>query len=111
MPRSDTFVRALMDGALVRLVRTRRGGRYRHVCQMETYAAVAHAVEERANRGTTVEELHRLLGLPMSQVAVAIAFMDERGVIEKIRRRIFPASDFANEDAMVELLALGWGRS
>lgn len=111
MPRSETFVRALADGALVRLVRTRRGGRYRHVCQMETYAAVAHEVEERAARGTTVEELHRSCGLPMSQVAAAIAFMDERGVVEKVRRRIFPASEFANEDALVELLALGWWRA
>lgn len=111
MPRSDTFVRSISDGALVRLVQTRQGGRYRHVCTKQTYLRVAYGVERRSSQGTTVDELRRELDLPMSQVAVAIAFMDERGVIEKVRRRIFPASSFAAEDAMVELHALGMVRA
>ncbi len=57
----------------------------------------------------TIEEVRHRLELPHTRVAVALAFMKERGCVEMRRRRTHPASRAMFEDAMVEYLALEHG--
>lgn len=99
---------AVLDGALEMSVVPRRGRPYTHRCSREVYEHVAHDIEA-APRGVTVEEVRDRLELPHTQVAVALAFMKERGCVEVRRRRSHPASRAMFEDAMVEYLALEHG--
>lgn len=101
------FVRSATDGALIRFCPSRtKGGSYRHVCQAETYELVAHAADELASGGFTLEEIAAHIGRPHTQVAVALAFLKERGCVHTVRRRNFPTSDCTHLDAMIEIHAL-----
>lgn len=93
-------------GMLVRSVVPTRGEPYEHRCRPETYEALAHAIDEAADRGCTIEELAASEGVPMTQVAVAIAFLKERGCISVEGRRSYPATGSVHLDAMVEFHAL-----
>ena len=106
MSREIDFV--VLDGALEMHVIPRRGRPYTHRCSRQVYEEVAHDVEA-APRGVTIEEVRHRLELPHTQVAVALAFMKERGCVEVRRRRTHPASRAMFEDAMVEYLALEHG--
>lgn len=99
---------AVLDGALEMRVVPRRRRPYTHRCSREVYEEVARDIEA-APRGATIEEVRDRLELPHTQVAVALAFMKERGCVEVRRRRSHPASRVTFEDAMVEYLALEHG--
>lgn len=107
MPRSDQFWRDPLDDSLVREATPRPPGRpYQHRCTLAIYRRVAGAIDG-AHGGTTGEQIARSLDAPWTQVFVALAFLEERGCVVRERRRVFPASGFAYEDAMCELHALG----
>ena len=99
---------AVLDGALEMRVVPRCGRPYTHRCSREVYEEVARDIEA-APRGVTIEEVRGRLELPHTQVAVALAFMKERGCVEVRLRRSHPASRATFEDAMVEYLALEHG--
>jgi len=82
------------------------GRSYTHRCERNTFREIIYAIEERAADGTTVEELVAATGLPHTQVAVALAFLVERGCVIKDGRRNFPASDGIYADAMCEFTYL-----
>lgn len=106
MSREVEFV--VLDRALEMRVVPRRGRPYTHRCSRAVYEEVARDIEA-APRGVTIEEVRDRLELPHTQVAVALAFMKERGCVEVRRRRSHPASRATFEDAMVEYLALEHG--
>ena len=102
--RIDTFS-VDRTGALVRSVAPRRGKPYEHRCTLETLKAVCHRFDEHG-KGDTVETIAEALDAPMTQVATALAFLLERGIIEVHGRRNYPATIDVHLDAMTEYHAL-----
>jgi hypothetical protein len=94
---------------VVRTVDMLDGRGYTHRCTREVYERVAHAVEEIAKRGATLDLLVEHLDAPSTQVAVAPEFLKERGCVVTRLRKSYPASTFLFEDARVEYLALAEG--
>ena len=103
-------------GVLVREVRLSDDRSYTHRCERASFEATAHAIDEAGQRGFTLEELVTATGLPHTQVAVAIAFMKERGCVVTERKRNYPATgncpapgsarSAVFEDAMIEFTYL-----
>lgn len=102
--RTETFS-IDRSGALVRSVIPRRGKAYEHRCTLETLEAVCHRFDEHGE-GNTVETIAEALDAPMTQVATALAFLLERGIIEVRARRNFPATIDVHLDTMTEYHAL-----
>ncbi len=75
--RIETFTVA--DDHLVRSVAPARGRSYEHRCSRDSFREVLWAGEELACGGFTLEEIAAHTKLPSTQVAVALAFMKERG--------------------------------
>ena len=100
----------ILDGLLVRKVTGADGRGYEHRCEPAVYRSVAHALGETPaqGQGTSSQEIARAQQLPFTQVNVAIEFMKERGVAIVRCRRVYPASSWAMEDAMIEFHALQW---
>ncbi len=102
--RDETF--AVLDGHLVRAVAPTRGKRYEHRCPLASFEQVAHAIDEAGGGGFTLETLVEHEGLPFTQVAVALAFLKEHGIVETRSRRNYAASKCVHLDAMTEYHAL-----
>jgi hypothetical protein len=99
-------------GQLVRTVTTRGGRTYCHRCSLASYQAVAHCIAESAGQGVTTNMLWEAAPeIPCTQASVAVAFMKERGCLAVRMRRMFPASNFFYEDALIEWHALAHGSS
>ena len=79
---------------------------YMHRCSRDIFREVAYAIEDHAAGGTTLEQIVHAVDAPYTQVNVALAFMKERGCVERRHRRTFPASDIVYEDAMIEFMHL-----
>jgi hypothetical protein len=92
-------------GMLVRAVTPRRGKAYEHRCTPETLVAVCHRFDEHGE-GDTVETIAKAIGSPVTQVATALAFLLERGIITVEHRRNYPATIDVYLDAMTEYHAL-----
>ena len=101
MPRDETFT-VDRAGALCRSVVPARGRPYVHRCERACLEKVAHAIDEAADRGATLEEVSAAEGLPHTQVAVALAFLKERGCVTVEGRRTYPACGSVHLDAMLE---------
>lgn len=101
----ETF--AVEDGLLVRRVRPRRGTPYEHTCTKEVFDEVAWAIEELGAAPFNLEALRARLDAPWTQVAVALAFLKERGFVEPARKRMSRAVEsYSNLDALIEYHAL-----
>jgi hypothetical protein len=102
-PRDDAF--AVDDGFLVRRVAPARGTPYEHRCSADAFENIAWAIEE--HQGPfTLNELQRVTELPFTQVAVALAFLKERGCITPVHgRKHKAASAGLHLDAMTEFHA------
>jgi hypothetical protein len=96
------------DGCLVRTVTGTDGRTYTHRCELTAFEKVAWALEETPaqGRGAGLNEIAAAEGLPHTQVDVALAFLQERGIITRRHRRSYPASTSVHLDAMVEWHAL-----
>lgn len=103
-PSTSAF--ALVRGRLRREVTKPDDSSYTHWCTRAVYRTVAQAIEDAGDAGATGSEIADAEGLSFTQVHTALAFMVERGCVEVVGRRNFPASDVLLEDAMVELEAL-----
>ena len=101
---NETF--EVADDHLIRKVVPRRGEPYEHRCLRKAFEQVAHAVDELASEGFTLESLVKHEDLPFTQVAVALAFLKERGIVETRYRRNYAATDSVHLDAMTEYFAL-----
>ena len=100
------------SGALVRSVVPVRGEPYQHRCDKAVFEAVAHLAQE-ARQPFTIEDLHGAANAvpgtnaTWTQVAVAYAFLRERGILVPAgRRRHAVAGADAYLDAMTEYHAL-----
>lgn len=87
------------------------GKPYRHTCAIESFEAVAHAIDEAGPKGFTLGALRDITGLPCSQIATAMAFLRERGIIEVRGKRNYPTGEAVHVDAMTEYHALREGKS
>ena len=102
---------------LVRRVVPRKGTPYEHTCSMRVYEYVALAIEHQAGAPFTAESIRDYImsipdngDAPLSQVAVAMAFLKERGcIVPADKRRHHAASNWVHEDALVEWHALREG--
>jgi len=92
-------------GALVRSVIPRRGKPYEHRCTLELFEAVCHRFDEHGE-GDTVETIAKAIDAPITQVATALAFLLERGIVTVENRRNYPATIDVYLDAMTEYHAL-----
>ena len=102
--RDETF--AVLDGHLVRTVTPARGKPYEHRCPLASFEKVSHAIDEAGGDGFTLETLVECEGLPFTQVAVALAFLKERGCVTTRYRRNYATADCVHLDAMTEYHAL-----
>ena len=97
----------VFNGHLVRTVTAPDGRSYTHRCKQAVYVDVAHEMQSVGEAGATTKTLVAALGLPYTQVGVALELLRERGCIKTHLRRSYPASKFVFEDAMIEYFALG----
>jgi len=102
--RDETFS-VDRNGMLVRAVVPRRGRAYEHRCSLETLVAVCHRFDEHGE-GDTVETIAKAIDAPITQVATAMAFLLERGIVTVEHRRNYPATIDVHLDAMTEYHAL-----
>ena len=108
-PQTESF--SIADGDLLRSVVPRRGKPYEHRCPLAAFEQVAYAVEELGDGGGTIHELvaHEAASgryVSFTNVAVALAFLRERSIIDVRRRRNYPATTNVHLDAMTEFHAL-----
>ena len=75
------------DGHLVRRVTPKRGEPYEHRCELATYEAVTHAIDDLDDQPFTGDEVQAAIDLPSSQVFTALAFLRDRGSIEPAHGR------------------------
>lgn len=78
--RTETF--EVEDDHLIRRVVPRRGEPYENRCPRASFEQVAHAIDEAGNESFTLELLVEREDLPFTQVAVALAFFKERGIVQ-----------------------------
>ena len=101
-------------GDLVMRVLPRFGPRrlpYRHVCTLAALEAVVHAIDEAGRSGIDRRGLTAGSGARHTQVAVAMAFLVERGIVEEFgpRLALLRSGGGAHMDAMTEYWALAEG--
>ncbi len=106
---NETF--EVADDRLVRKVVPRHGEPYEHRCLRKAFEQVAHAVEELGEQGFTLESLLQYernadRDVTFTNVAVALAFLRERGILDVRYRRNYAATQSAHLDAMTEFHAL-----
>ncbi len=103
-PTDENFVVA--DDHLVRKVVPRRGDPYQHRCPRASLERVAYAAEELGAKGFTLEFVAQREDLPFTHVAVTLAFLRERGILEVRYRWNYAATNSVHLDAMTEFFAL-----
>lgn len=104
-PRNETF--NVTENILVRAVTPARGTPYQHTCDKDVFESVAHAIDELNGASFTYEEIRQSIQAPFTQVAVAVAFLRERGcIVPAQRRRSVAATNDVYLDAMIEFHAL-----
>ena len=101
----------VLDDHLIHKVVPRRGRPYEHRCPRAAFEQVAHAIEELGADAFTVSSLvayERQAGrdVTFTNVAVTLAFLKERGIIDTRYRRNHAATRSVHLDAMTEFYAL-----
>ena len=91
---------------MIRKIVPRWGERYEHRCPRKAFEQVAFAIDEAGDEAFTLELLVQREDLPFTQVAVALAFLKERGIVETRYRRNYAAAPGVHPDAMTEFYAL-----
>jgi len=81
---------------------------YRHACPLAALEAVAHAIDGAGQGGIDRRQIHAASGATHTQVAVAMAFLVERGAVEEVgpRGSVLRSAGGAHLDAMTEYHAL-----
>jgi hypothetical protein len=106
--RDETF--EVLDGHLVRKVVPRRGKPYDHRCPVAALDRIAQAIDELGDEPFTLETIFLSEEVPWTQVAVAVAFLKERGIIDTRSRKNYAATTVGvHLDAMTEYFALAEG--
>ena len=103
--RTETF---FVDDArrLVRSVVPASGDPYQHTCTEKSYTDGLYTSDELAVPFCG-ETLAKIAGVPLTQAAVALAFLKERGCVVDAAKRLNKKADaWVFEDGMVEYHAL-----
>ena len=111
MPLATTETFVVLADHLHRRVVPRRGQPYEHRCPLAAFEQIAHAAEELGERGFGINELvayERGAGrdVTFTDVAITLAFLRERGILEVRYRKNHAASPCVHLDAMTEFHAL-----
>jgi hypothetical protein len=111
MTREHTETFEVFADHLVRQVVPVRGQPYVHRCPRAAFEQIAHAADELGQAGFTLESLHRYerdagRDVTFTNVAVALAFLRERGILDVRYRRNYAATASVHLDAMTEYHAL-----
>ncbi len=103
---SETF--CVREAVLTRSVVPKRGTPYQHTCDKDVFEQVAMAIDGLVGASFTYEEVRQAIDAPFTQVAVAIAFLRERGLIDAAQRRrsVAASADDTYLGAMIEWHAL-----
>jgi hypothetical protein len=101
------------SGDLVKVGTPRSGKVYGHRCPLAVFEEVAYRLDE-SEEPTTYQDVHALMravdpGVSHTKVAVAFAFLVERGVIRPVHGRKHVGGPGTHLDAMVEYHALREG--
>ncbi len=109
--RERTEIFEVLDDHLVRKVVPARGQPYEHRCPRGVFEEIAHAADELGEQGFTLDSLlkyERQAGrdATFTNVAVALAFLRERGILDVRYRRNYAATTCVHLDAMTEYWAL-----
>lgn len=94
------------DGALVRTRISTDGHRYEHRCSLDTLQAVAHHFDGGETDQRTLNRIAGAERVAWTQAAVALAFLKERGIVERRGDANHAASGDCFLDAMTEYHAL-----
>lgn len=94
------------QGALVRTRISADDHRYEHRCSLETLQAVAHHFDGRDSDQRTLNQIAGAERVAWTQAAVALAFLKERGIVERRGDSNHAASGDCFLDAMTEYHAL-----
>jgi len=107
--REEAF--EVLDGVLVRKVVPARGEPYAHRCPLAAFERIAHAIDELGDEPFTLRTIFDREDIPWTQIAVAVAFLKERGIIDtRYPRRNHAATTIGvHLDAMTEYFALEAG--
>ncbi|MDI9382277.1 MAG: hypothetical protein QM845_15610 [Verrucomicrobiota bacterium] len=106
--RNETF--EVLDGHLIRKVVPARGEPYEHRCPVAALDRVAQAIDELGDEPFTLETIFCQEDIPWTQIAVAVAFLKERGIVDTRYRRNYAATTTGvHLDAMTEYFALAEG--
>lgn len=89
-------------GALVRTRVSTDGHRYEHRCALDTLQAVAHHFDGRNSDQRTLNQIAGAEQVAWTQAAVALAFLKERGIVERRGGANHAASTDCYLDAMTE---------
>lgn len=91
---------------LVRSVVPVNGEPYQHTCTEENFTEILYTIDELAVP-FCVETLAKIAKVPLTQAAVALAFLKERGCVVDAAKRLNKKADaWVFEDGMVEYHAL-----
>ncbi len=106
---TETF--AVEGDFLIHHVVPRRGRPYDHRCPRASFEQIAHAAEELGEHGFTLKSLlkyEREAGrdVTFTNLAVTLAFLRERGMLEIRFRRNYAVTTMVHLDAMTEFYAL-----
>lgn len=101
----------VQDGYLVRLCVPKRGKPYEHNCPKDAFEQIAHAAEELGQAGFSIDSLVEYeraanRDVTFTCVAVTLAFLRERGILETRHRLNYAATPSVHLDAMTEYHAL-----
>ena len=94
------------EGTLVRTRISADGHRYEHRCSLDTLQAVAHHFDGRHSDQRTLNQIAGAERVAWTQAAVALAFLKERGIVERWGDSNHAASGDCYLDAMAEYHAL-----
>ena len=104
---TETFT--VEDGHMVRRAVPRRGRPYEHRCPKDAFEQVTHAAEELGDSEagfsiSTLVQYERTAGrdVTFTNVAVTLAFLRERGILETRHRMNYAATSCVHLEAMTE---------
>ena len=106
-----TEIFVVLDDHLIHKVVPKRGRPYEHRCPRAAFEQVAHAIEEHGADAFTVCSLvayERQVGrdITFTNVALTLAFLKERGIVDTRYRRNYAATGSVHLDAMTAFHAL-----
>ena len=81
-------------------VRRANGQAYAHVCTLGVFEAVVGYLDDHLDEATTSRTIWEALGLPMTQVQVALSFLAENGLLRRRGKMLRPVGPNLYEEVL-----------